>query len=61
MNDKVIEVYEISKRSADVLAIDALSFAVSRCSFCALPGGDGVFLKTFTSARQHGLLLHIGE
>jgi len=52
----VIEVSGLTKRFADVLAVDAIDFAVARGSVTALLGGNGAG-KTTTISMLLGLLL----
>jgi len=50
----------VSKYYDAVLAVDEISFTIDGGAICALPGA-GAFLLAFNSARQRGLLLHVGE
>ncbi|MGD2137484.1 MAG: ABC transporter ATP-binding protein [Gammaproteobacteria bacterium] len=59
MKDAVVEVHELSKRYADVLAIDRVSFEVGRGAICALLGGNGAGKTTLLSMLL-GLLLPTG-
>jgi ABC-2 type transport system ATP-binding protein len=56
MSDTVIELHNVSKRYADVLAVDNVSFSVERGSVCALLGGNGAGKTTLLSMLL-GLLL----
>ncbi len=56
MSDTVIEVCDLSKRYASVVALDRISFTVARGQICALLGGNGAG-KTTTLAILLGLLL----
>ena len=56
MSDLVIHAEHVSKRYGDVLAVDDLSFEVTRNSTSALLGGNGAG-KTTTLAMLLGLLL----
>jgi ABC-2 type transport system ATP-binding protein len=56
MSEAVIEVCDLSKRYASVVALERISFTVARGQICALLGGNGAG-KTTTLAILLGLLL----
>lgn len=56
MSSAAIEVSALTKRYAQVLAVDAIDFAVARGATCALLGGNGAG-KSTTIAMLLGLLL----
>ena len=56
MTESVIEVHEVVKYYDEVLAVDNVSFSVSRGSICALLGGNGAGKTTLLSMLL-GLLL----
>jgi ABC-2 type transport system ATP-binding protein len=56
MSDYAISVEGLTKRFGKVLAVDAVSFSVRRCTTCALLGGNGAG-KTTTLSVLLGLLL----
>lgn len=56
MPDSVIELYNVTKRYEDALAVDNVSFSVERGSVCALLGGNGAGKTTLLSMLL-GLLL----
>ena len=56
MNDTVIEVHELRKRYAALLAVDNVSFSINRGAICALLGGNGAGKTTLLSMLL-GLLL----
>ena len=41
MNSPVIELESVSRRFGNVVAVDDVSFCVSRDSICTVPGGNG--------------------
>ena len=55
MSDKIIEACELSKRFANITAVNSISFDVKRGSVCALLGGNGAG-KTTTIAMLLGLI-----
>lgn len=55
MSDKIIEACDLSKRFANITAVDSISFDVQRGSVCALLGGNGAG-KTTTIAMLLGLI-----
>ena len=59
-SNTAIELQAVSKYYDAVLAVDEVSFTIDGGTICALPGA-GAFLLAFNSARQRGLLLHVGE
>lgn len=56
MTESVIEVHKVVKYYGEVLAVDDVSFSVSRGSICALLGGNGAGKTTLLSLLL-GLLL----